>query len=576
MTTVQTVGAVSREAAEWYAIDWQVIHRNVRRLQVRIVQATKVGRWNKVKALQRLLICSYSGKVLAVRRVTENNGKKTAGVDRIIWDTPEDKIKAVHDLKRRGYQPLPLRRVYIPKKSDRKTKRPLGIPTMFDRAQQALHLLALDPVVETTADKNSYGFRQQRSCADAIGQCFNALSRAPNTQWILEADVKNCFDKISHDWLLAHVPMDRTILQKWLKSGYMDKHVLHETTDGTPQGGIISPALANCALDGLERLLQEKFPQEKRLKSLGGKSSSVNFIRYADDFVITSKSKELLEGEVQPVVEQFLQQRGLELSPKKTVITHVEKGFDFLGQNVRRYSNGKLLITPSKKNVKTFLDGIRQTIKDARGMSAAALIEQLNPKIRGWANYHRHVVSKRTFGRVDHSILFSLWQWARKRHQNKNPHWLKPKYFGRRGDRDWTFFGETCDDQGQPNRVWLYLAKSTPIQRHVKVKGEANPYDPACETYFENREGDHMRETFRGTRTLRYIWNEQRGRCMVCNTPITRTTGWRLHHCVPLVLGGSKSAENRLLLHPECHDTVHRQHLSVSKPRLPERGVRRA
>jgi RNA-directed DNA polymerase len=576
MTTATAVGAVSSEAAEWYAIDWRAIHRNVRRLQVRIVQATKAGRWNKVKALQRLLTCSYSGKVLAVRRVTENNGKKTAGVDRIIWDTPEEKIKAVHDLKRRGYQPQPLRRVYIPKKSDRKTKRPLGIPTMFDRAQQALHLLVLDPVVETTADKNSYGFRQQRSCADAIGQCFNALSHAPNTQWILEADVKNCFDKISHAWLLAHVPMDRAILQKWLKSGYMDKRVLHETTDGTPQGGIISPALANCALDGLERLLQEKFPQEKRLKSLGGKSASVNFIRYADDFVITSKSKELLEGEVQPVVEQFLQQRGLELSPKKTVITHVEKGFDFLGQNVRRYPNGKLRITPSKKNVKTFLDGIRQTIKDAGGMSAAALIEQLNPKIRGWANYHRHVVSKRTFGRVDHSIFFSLWQWARRRHQKKNPHWLKTKYFGRRGDRDWTFFGETCDDQGQPDRLWLYHAKSTPIQRHVKVKGEANPYDPACETYFENREGDHMRETFRGTRTLRYIWNEQRGLCTVCNTPITRTTGWRLHHCVPLVLGGSKSAANRLLLHPECHDTVHRQHLSVSKPRLPERGVRRA
>jgi len=576
MTTVQTVGAVSIEAAEWYAIDWRAINRNVRRLQARIVQATKVGRWNKVKALQRLLTCSYSGKVLAVRRVTENNGKKTPGVDRIIWETPEEKTKAVHDLKRRGYQPQPLRRVYIPKKSDRKTKRPLGIPTMKDRAMQALYLLALDPVVETTADKNSYGFRQQRSCADAMDQCFNVLSHAPNTQWILEADVKSCFDRISHAWLLAHVPTDRTILQKWLKSGYMDKHVLYETTDGTPQGGIISPALANCALDGLERLLQENFPQDKRLKSLGGKSASVNFIRYADDFVITSKSKELLEREVQPVVEQFLQQRGLELSPKKTVITHVETGFDFLGQNVRRYPNGKLLITPSKKNVKTFLDGIRQTIKDAGGMSAAALIDQLNPKIRGWANYHRHVVSKRIFGRVDHSILFSLWQWACRRHQNKNSHWLKAKYFERRGNRDWTFFGETCDDKGQPNKVWLYHAKSTPIQRHVKVKGEANPYDPAYEPYFENREGDHMRETFRGTRTLRYIWNEQRGLCTVCNTPITRTTGWRLHHCVPLVLGGSKSAENRVLLHPECHDTVHRQNLSVSKPRLPERGVRRA
>src|SRR5713226_2663249 len=213
MTTAQAVGAVTSEAAQWYAINWPTIHRNVRRLQVRIAQATKESRWGKVRALQRLSTHSYSGKVLAVRRVTENDGKETPGVDREIWDTPEKKTQAVHELKRRGYQPQPLRRVYIPK-SDGKTMRPLGIPTMCDRAQQALHLLALDPIGETTADKNSYGFRQQRSCADAIEQCFNALSHAPNTQWILEADVKNCFDKISHDWLLTHVPMDRAILQK--------------------------------------------------------------------------------------------------------------------------------------------------------------------------------------------------------------------------------------------------------------------------------------------------------------------------------------------------------------------------
>jgi RNA-directed DNA polymerase len=273
---------------------------------------------------------------------------------------------------------------------------------MIDRAHQALHLLALDPVLETNADRNSYGFRQKRSCADAIEQCFNTLSHAPNTQWILEGDIKSCFDQISHNWLLANVPMDRAILQKWLKSGYMEEHVLHETTDGTPQGGIISPALANCALDGLERLLQENYPAGTRLKSLGGKYPSVNFIRYADDFVITSKSKDLLEGEVQPLVEQFLQQRGLKLSPTKTVITHVEKGFDFLGQNVRRYPDGKLLIKPSKKNVKTFLEGIRATIKAGIGMSAADLIDQLNPKIRGWANYHRHVISKCTFSHVDY------------------------------------------------------------------------------------------------------------------------------------------------------------------------------
>src|SRR6266567_960111 len=221
MTTAQAVGAVSGEAKEWYAIDWQTIHRNVRRLQVRIAQATKEGRWGKVRALQRLLTHSYSGKVLAVRRVTENDGKKTPGMDRVIWDTPEKKTWAVHELQRRGYQPQPLRRVYIPK-SDGKTKRPLGIPTMIDRAMQALHLLALDPVAETTADRNSYGFRQQRSCADAIQQCFNALTDA-NTQWILEGDIRSCFDKISHDWLMAHVPMDRAILRKWLKSGYMEK-----------------------------------------------------------------------------------------------------------------------------------------------------------------------------------------------------------------------------------------------------------------------------------------------------------------------------------------------------------------
>ena len=573
MTTATAVGAVSSDARKWYAIHWPTIQRNVRRLQVRIAQATKEGRWGKVRALQRLLTHSYSGKVLAVRRVTENDGKKTPGVDLEIWDTPEKKIQAVHELKRRGYQPRPLRRVYIPK-SDGKTMRPLGIPTMIDRAMQALHLFALDPVAETTADKNSYGFRQQRSCADAIEQSFNALNSA-TTQWVLEGDIRSCFDKISHDWLLAHVPMDRAVLQKWLKSGYMDKHVFHGTTEGTPQGGIISPVLANCALDGLERVLKENYPG-RPLKSFGGKNPSVNFVRYADDFIITSKSKELLEGEVKPLVEQFLQKRGLELSPTKTVITHVEKGFDFLGQNVRRYPNGKLLIKPSKKNVKTFLGGIRKTIKAALGSPAADLINKLNPKIRGWANYHRHVVSKRTFSRVDHEIFSSLWRWARRRHPKKNWRWIKGKYFEQHGIRNWIFTGEMCDDQGRPFKVRLLLARDTPIRRHVKVKSEANPYDLAYETYFEKREADHMQVTFQGSRFLRFLWYEQHGLCLVCNTKITCLSGWHLHYCVPRLKGGSTSAQNRVLLHPECHDKVHRLRLSVSKPRLPQAGVRSA
>jgi RNA-directed DNA polymerase len=575
MTTVQTVGAVSGAAAEWLAIDWQSVNRNVRRLQVRIVQAWKAGRWNKVKALQHLLTCSYSGKVLAVRRVTENAGKKTPGVDGEIWDTPEKKAQAVHVLKRNGYRAQPLRRVYIPKKSDSKTMRPLGIPTMKDRAMQALHLLALAPVGETIADPNSYGFREQRSCADAIEQCYLAL-RSANTQWVLEGDIKACFDTISKDWLLTHIPMDKVILEKWLTAGYMDKHVLHETTDGTPQGGIISPALANCALDGLERILKDKYPTGRALKSFGGLCPSVNFIRYADDFVITGRTKELLEGEVKPIVMQFLQERGLELSPTKTVITHVEKGFDFLGQNVRRYPNGRLFTKPSKKNVKTFLAGIRTTIKAALGMSAADLIEELNPKVRGWANYHRHVVSKRTFSRVDTAIFSCLWRWARRRHPDKNLGWTKAKYFTFHWGRNWTFFGETCDEEGKPQKVWLFPASRTPITRHVKVKAEANPYDPVYETYFTDREGAHMRDSFRGTTTLRFLWREQDGRCPVCHERITRLTGWRLHYRLPLVMGGSKGATNSVLLHPECRDKVHRLHLPVPQPRPPQKGVRRA
>lgn len=233
---VLQAGAVSRELKDWHATDWQKVNENVRRLQVRIVKATQEGRWNKVKALQHLLTHSASGKLLAVRRVTENTGKRTSGVDKVTWETPEKKIAAVHTLKRRGYQPLPLKRVYIPKSNGK--MRPLGIPTMKDRAMQALHLLALDPIAETTADPNSYGFRKERSTADAREQCFNALRLKNSAQWILEGDIKGCFDNISHDWMLEHIPTDKLMLKKWLKAGYMDKHVLHATQDGTPQGGI--------------------------------------------------------------------------------------------------------------------------------------------------------------------------------------------------------------------------------------------------------------------------------------------------------------------------------------------------
>lgn len=378
----------------WDGINWADIQRQVRRLQTRIVKAVQAGRHNKAKALQWLLTHSFSGKALAVKRVTENKGKNTPGVDKVIWKTPEAKTNAIASLKRRGYSTLPLRRVLIPKKNSQKT-RPLGIPAMKCRAMQALHLLALEPIAETTADPNSYGFRPERSTADAGAQCFIALAKTASPQWVLEADIKSCFDEISHEWMLANIPTDTTIFRKWLKAEYVYRNELFPTNAGTPQGGIISPVAMNMTLDGLEARLAEKFPKAKRT------GLKMNMVRYADDFIITGHSKEWLEEEVKPVLVEFLTERGLVLSEEKTKVTHIGDGFDFLGWNFRKYY-GKLLMKPSKANVKAHLDKIREVIKANKMAKQANLIGLINPILRGWANYHSHVVAKETFARVDH------------------------------------------------------------------------------------------------------------------------------------------------------------------------------
>jgi RNA-directed DNA polymerase len=564
-------GAASRPV-DWHQIDWSHAHRIVRRLQARIVKATQQGRWGKVQALQHLLTHSHSGKVLAVRRVTENHGKRTAGVDRVTWDTPEQKMAAVHDLRQRGYRPQPLRRVYIPKRNGK--LRPLSIPTMKDRAMQALYLLALDPVAETTADPNSYGFRRERSTADAIEQCFNVLARSDKARWILEGDIRSCFDRISHDWLLAHIPLEKAILRKWLKAGFLDKHVLHPTEDGTPQGGIASPVLANLTLDGLEGRLRAAFPRT----TTRYRGAKVNLIRYADDFVITGSSHTLLEDEVKPLVEQFLVERGLELSLEKTQITRIEDGFDFLGQTVRKYRRGKqekLLITPSQKNVKAFLDKVRVIVRDSKQAPAGELILQLNPLIRGWARYHRHAVSRKTFTRVTHAIFVLLWRWARRRHPNKGKGWVKKRYFRTTPTREWIFAARLTGPDGAARQVRLAEAVDMPIQRHIKIQAAANPYDPAWEVYFEQRLGVKMEHTLQGRRQLLTLWKEQRGICPICTRKITTLSGWHNHHLVWRSQGGADGAANRVLLHPTCHYQVHSQRLSVAKPR-PATGVGKA
>jgi RNA-directed DNA polymerase len=563
-----TAGAASHDQ-DWRQIDWYTVQRDVRRLQVRIVKARQDGRHGKVKALQRLLTHSFSGKALAVRRVTENRGKRTPGVDGVTWDTPGQKATAIHALRQRSYQPHPLRRTHIPKANG--TMRPLGIPTMKDRAMQALYLLAVNPVAETTADHYSYGFRPGRSTADALVYLHTVLANARGAPgWVLEGDIASCFDRISHDWLLAHVPMDRSILTKWLKAGFMEKHALHRTEDGTPQGGIISPVLANLALDGLSALLKERFPRRK-----DGSSPMVNLARYADDFVITGDSQELLEDAVKPLVERFMGERGLALSQEKTVITRVEDGFDFLGQTVRKYPNGKVLTTPSKQNVKAFLRKVRGIIDDHKALEAGPLVLLLNPVIDGWARYHAFGASKQTFNAVDHAIHQKLWWWIKRRHPGKSPTWRKAKYFPPRGSDNWRFAGDVQGRDGVPFRVYLHRAADMPIKRHVAIRKEANPFDPAWESYFEARLDVTMERNLRGKRRLLALWMDQGGVCPHCGHRITKLTGWHSHHVVWRSKGGSDGRDNRVLLHPTCHMQVHSRGIPLVKPPR-ARGVRKA
>jgi RNA-directed DNA polymerase len=519
----------------WHSIKWPAAHNVVRRLQTRIAKAVREGDWRKVKRLQQLLTRSTSSKAVAVRRVTENNGRKTPGVDGITWSTPDAKWTAVQSLTGKHYHPKPLKRTYIEKPKG--GKRPLGIPTMRDRAIQALYLLALEPVSESTADPNSYGFRPERATVDAALRCYILLAQKASSRWVLEGDISGCFDNISHDWMLKNIPTDKTTLGKWLRAGFVEKGKLFPTEAGTPQGGIISPVLANMTLDGLEKALKARFkPKDK-----------VNFVRYADDFVVTGNSKELLEQKVKPVVEAFLAERGLRLSPAKTKITHIADGFDFLGWNVRKYGS-KFLIKPSKGNIQAFWKKVREVLRKMRTAKQENVIRILNPIIWGWGNYHSSQVAKKTFSKMDHLIFRALWQWARRRHPNKRRKWVKAKYFHRISDRDWMF---------AIGKEKVALLSGIKIQRHVKIKAEANPYDPAWDEYFEIRRGWKMTRTLAGRRKLLWLWQRQKGICPNCKQSITLESRWHDHHKIRRGQSGRDRWTNQVMLHANCHRQTH-------------------
>ena len=467
-TTQTSEDSTNRDLAyQWNHFPWDKAHSYVNRLQKRIAKAVKEGKFRLARRLQYVLTHSYYAKALAVKKVIDNRGKRTAGVDGVRWITPSERMKAVFTLTDKGYRAKPLRRIYIPKPYSDKM-RPLSIPTFYDRALQALHAMALQPWAETTADKTSFGFRMYRNAQDAAAYLFNCLSKKTSAPYVLEGDIKSCFDTISHEWLLENIPMDKKILAEFLRAGYSNEGMYYSTTIGAAQGGIISPILANMALDGIEILLNNQFKNKK-----------VHFVRYADDWVVTAETQEIAE-QAKILVEEFLVDRGLSLSEEKTKIVHIDDGFDFLSWNFRKY-DGKLLIKPSGKSVSSITSKISNIIHNAKSVSQEDLIEKLNPLIQGWSMYHKNFVSAETFKRLDSVVWDLLWQWAKRRHSDKGHRWVARKYWHSIENSNWTFTSF---------RSTLKNFSSIKIKRHEMVQLKRNPFLDAV--YFHCRNCGNM------------------------------------------------------------------------------------
>jgi len=556
------MNTVTQPMYEWKNINWRKVERCVFKLQKRIFRASQQGDVKLVHRLQRLLQTSWSAKALAVRRVTQDNqGKKTAGVDGVKSLSPAARLKLIGKLNL-GTKVKPTRRVWIPKPGTEE-KRPLGIPTMYDRALQALVKLALEPEWEAKFEPNSYGFRPGRSTHDAIGAIYLSINKKP--KYVLDADISKCFDKINQEKLLAKLqtyPRLRRQVKTWLKAGVMDGKTLFPTVEGTPQGGVISPLLANIALHGMEERIKQYAETLRGNKSKN--KQAITLIRYADDFVIMHPEQEVIL-QSQEVIKEWLAEMGLELKPSKTRITHtLEKyngkvGFDFLGFNIRQYPVGKnqcgtntqgtklgfkTLIKPSAEKIKTHIRKIGEVVDKHKGSPQVALIKRLNPIIRGWCNYYSTVVSKETFGKCDNNLTQKLLRWADRRHPMKNKTWTVKKYWHTEGNRNWVF----STREGE-NPFKLALHQDTKITRYVKVKGNRSPYDGDT-IYWSSRLGKHPEMPNEKS----YLLKKQKGKCAYCGLTFHDGDYIETDHIIPKSQGGKNIKSNKQLLHRHCHD----------------------
>jgi len=531
---------------DWKTLPWKKFQRNVFRLQKRIYQAQLRGDFKRVRGLQRLLLRSYSARCLAVRQVSQDNrGKNTPGVDGIARLTQKQRMRMVKELRTFSSKPAPIRRVCIPKASNPNERRPLGIPVMRDRAEQALVKLALEPEWEARFEPNSYGFRPGRCPQDTIEAIFNHIRL--KSKYILEADIEKCFDRINHQALLAKlnsIPIINRQVRGWLKAGIFENGEIFPSEAGTPQGGIVSPLLANVALHGLETAITNAF----------GKKFRVVVIRFADDFVIICEDLATLQA-AQTLAETWLAEMGLALKPSKTHITHTlhehegRTGFDFLGFTVRQLPMGqhhskrgfKVIIRPSVKAQKRHLEQMEALIRTHRGSNQAALIAALTPRIRGWTNYHRANSAKRTFNRIDYQLYWKLTKWAKWQNPRKSCAWRKQRYWPRKHNR-YDF---------SDGKATLAKYADTPIKRHVKVQGSKTPFDGDW-AYWIDRLG---RDPSKPKRVVTLL-KRQEGRCMLCELHFMSEDHLEVHH-----RNGNHNDNmpaNLVLLHGHCHDEVHR------------------